>query len=279
MDWSSAKKILIVVFILINIFLGYTLRDFYFNEGISQNVIDNANKIFSLNNVEFECTIPKTAGKYKILTSILQEQNKEVLVKKLLTENFNRIEELNSSDVILWESKKIEFLKNGGFWYTDSNPEGFIDLSDQRSIEQAVIMFLEKTELEIDSFIIDKVVKKSEKLIEVTFVDKLEDEYVFDNKIIVEVSNSGVKSLIYKYTKPQETSLRNTNIVNAYEVLLHNYISKKAIIITSIEKGFLSLVLENSSKKLYPILVWRIRIKDGSERFFDAYDGTEVSVE
>ncbi len=276
MDWSVAKKILIAVFVLVNVFMAYNLKDFYFNQGISQNIIDNAQKILERYDVKIECEIPKYVGKNVILTMASNQLDKKKIIKGIIFDNDEFINNLNTLDTVYWKSKKIVFSKNGGFSYFNENPDSEVDLTSKKSIEQAIIAFIKNASIVKGNFVIDKFITDKAGSVTATLIDDYEGYFVFDNQITAIVGEKGIKSLSLKYRTPEGISYRKGNAINAYEILIQNYMSKKGITITTIDHGFRSFSVENSSKRLHLGLVWRVVTKDGSERFFDSYDGTEM---
>ncbi|MCT4508231.1 MAG: two-component system regulatory protein YycI [Tepidibacter sp.] len=83
MDWSKAKTILIIAFILTNIVLGYNLYINVFrddNENIfSESSIDNLNKLLSTKNISINTQIPKDTPTISALSIKYEDLSKSDL--------------------------------------------------------------------------------------------------------------------------------------------------------------------------------------------------------
>ena len=268
MDWSTAKNILIVVFLILNIFLFIILRPFYFNQGIPESVLSNTVKIMASKDVVIKCEIPKTTGKYMILKSSTQALQTEKLTKLLFGKTLN----FDSNNEIQLGSKTMQREKSDSIYYKDLAPTGKYDFTETRILEREALLFIEKMGEDYENFVFDSKREISPGKFRIRYVEKFQGYLVFRNYLEFIYSGKGIEELILAYKKPDSFSNRRENIKNAYEVLLNNSGSLRGNVITSMDLGFMS----ESEDSVYKNLVWRIKTQNNTVYYFDAYYGTKV---
>ncbi len=276
MDWSKAKNILIVMFIIINIFIMACICKYYLIEPTSLATIDNTKTILSNRNFIVNCEIP--LYNVKISTIFNREYNYDR--KRILTGFLGDIDISNNyvqEEVKYFNGyKSLIFKKNSTFIFENLKPNGYIDIKESSRIEGCIKGFLKKLDLPINQFHLDSITTNENGNITVIFYERYKTLNLFDNYIKTIISKDGVHFLEFRLTKIDEV-ITGRRSMPIYQVLLKNLVkSSEKIEINRIELGFKEYVMDLETKQSSIVPVWRINFSNGSEKFFKSYSGEEI---
>jgi regulatory protein YycI of two-component signal transduction system YycFG len=263
MDWSRTKNILILVFVVLNIFLGINLGSYVSAANISKSKIVSTIKILKNNNVNLQCSINSFSGNDIMLTYEDSDFNMDKV--KGILKGKHKQANINISDNILT--------------FTDNNPIEIVNTSSKEKVDKAIRQFINNLGIPVKEFVIDEYTEdKKQNMVKVVYRQVYKKHLVFDNYVNVTIVNNTVKSMEISYFEPLRTIGRDTQVTPAYKILLDNFSYEKNETITSIDIGFKGSGGEEDRQPMES-LVWRIKvIKSGNsyERYFRALNGEEI---
>ncbi len=249
MDWSRAKNILILIFIVLNVFLLVYLGIYTKSSNVSKEAVISTLNILKKNGIVIApmCEIPK--------------YNKKTPMLMLESENSLVFSEDSSTD------------------FGNLNQNKNIDLNSIKNVEKYSRDYLVNQGIKISNFMLDKYIKNLDETVTLVFIEKYKGFLIFDNKISVNISENGIQNITSNVKKIKGFTKTPSVIMPAHQVLLKNFYSKKDIIIKSIDigfKGFDGGDDEQESKEAFQGPAWRITTDEGKEIFLKAYDGEET---
>jgi regulatory protein YycI of two-component signal transduction system YycFG len=276
MDWSKAKNILIFIFIVLNVFLIVYMSMYKFDKGVSRETIANTREILSQRGIKLECAIPDNSSDTARLIYENGELDGAGLVHKLFNGSVELYDDMKKDLEIVEGSKKLVFRDRNFFVYTDEKPSGQLDMSDKDYMEKYLREFLKDLDLHISNYKVDWFSRNADGSATFIFTEKYSKYLVFDNYVKAVVTKNGISNLECSYSKVKGLSKELTKIMPAYKVLLKNFSTGEGLIIINIDFGFKGYEPEGETLQYSEAPAWRIRLKDGSSRYFKASDGDEI---
>lgn len=295
MDWSKAKSILIIIFIILNLFLTGIIIKVANDEGISQETIENAKKALLNRGVIVNSEIPLYNKKIGTLVYSDESIYKERIVKNFLGQGEYLKEELKenleenlkedleespnennmSREIIEKDGKEIIFKDNDKFIYKNKNLS-YIISADKSSGEvlDSVKKLFKGTGVPINRFVFDEMENGNTYV----FRHKYNEFWIFENYISVLMSKEGILQIECRYRKIDDM-VQGSDILTAHQVLIKNHDSIKDIEIVAIDLGFIESAVQDGTGKPDDIPVWRIRTSGGEEMFFRVYDGEKINLQ
>ena len=173
-------------------------------------------------------------------------------------------------------SKSLTFENENSFIYKNTSPEDSVNIADRVSTEKYIKKILAGLGLSTSDYITDTYVKNQDDSVSVVLMEKYKNFVIYDNSVEASVTKKGVTYLKSKFKKIKGFASDKKVIIPANLILLKSYGETQNMEISGVDIGFMGHVLEQDTKESYENPVWRIRIKDGSERFFNAYNGEEI---
>ena len=276
MDWSKAKSILIMIFVILNLFLAGVIIKVVNQEGISQETIDNAKKALLNRGVIVNSQIPLYNKKIGTLV-----YNEESLDKRKIIGNFLKIEkedlkeEYISQESIEKDGEEIIFQEGNKFIYKNKNLSYIIsaDKSSVKVLENLKKLF-KGTGVPISQFVFDKMEDEGAYV----FRQKYNEFWIFENYISVRMSKESVSYLECRYRKIDDI-IQGSDILAAHQVLIKNHDSIKDIEIVAIDLGFKESIIQDGTIELDDIPVWRVKTSEEEEMFFRVYDGEKINIQ
>jgi len=304
-DWSKAKNILIIIFIILNIFLliyggMHKPQNINSNEAID-SILDILEKKGIKISQDFE--LPTYNNRTPMLIMENYSINRNDILKFLFgeNENFDLFEVINkslSNDKVKSYadgSKNLKFIGFGSFVYMDQSAsikiEGFNfekDSLQHKQIHKSFLKLFSNMNIDVSSFILDSITANEDGSYTLVFVENYKDYLVFDNRAKITIFNGGLRSIDFCISKIVGFSKSSSPIMSAHLVLLKNFYSLNSsgqdntdIVISSVDigfKGFDDKIDENAhnTESTVQSPSWRVTTKDGREIYFKAYDGEEI---
>ena len=296
MDVAKAKNVVITLLIAFNIFLLVNNLTFVKGQGVRKETIQNAEVILKNRGVSLECSIPTIPGGLHRLEYSYSKLDRQALAQTLLGNGYAVIGQEASSDqgvasVQDYEfeqgEKKLQFISDTQFIYTDDQPAAVIDMGSEEKIRKAAQQFLKEAGLLDGKYVVDSLVRGSAGgegdearagsddmdnsgtrggSVTVVFIESFEGFPVFDNYAYVTLDQNGVLRLEYGKVRVNGFKQDSIERFDAYQALLARFKMGSNLIITSIDSGY---KLEDSSmngvESVEMLPVWRVRIKGQSE--------------
>lgn len=278
MDWARAKSILIFIFILLNIFLSAILIKVLNDESVIKETILNTRQALAGRGVVLECDIPHNNRNMGNLTYQDTDINREMLVKNIFG-NAPEFESLFKSNNIKVGYKELEFLDEYAFIYKNSKPENEkANLNNFEGILDYVVNILNGTKIPVLDYQLDQVEISEDGKKNYFFKQKYKEFWVHENYITVSTSSDGITHIECRYRKIKSI-INGKSVMPAYQVLIKNHKTIKDIIITKIDIGYKERKMEDGTRELDDIPVWRVQVQNKEKKYniyFKAYDGEQI---
>jgi regulatory protein YycI of two-component signal transduction system YycFG len=236
MDWSRAKTILILSFLLLNVLLGYQLWSSRMDrsnlESDTVGIMQEVNKLLASKNIRIQMDVPKDAPKLNQISVKLNDKYRD------------------GNTTIL--SKPIRFIN-----LTSKNiPKEFIT---KAAIEKPEMYQYDSVDGK-DSIYVFNQMTSNVPMFDINlklFVQK--GEITGYKQVYVEVQSEGVQ--------------KEQKVISAYTAirsLAENFLAEGSII-TDIRLGYHGQQFDSETQYMLPY--WRIKLADGSVYFVQAFNG------
>jgi hypothetical protein len=279
MDWARAKTILIIAFIVTNIFLGYNVWQTkyygYQDARIKEERIGEVISILEAKGIKVNCSIPRDI----FIKGILTVEYMDIVPEELASHVFGKdkafpIKQENS--VKYMNGNKVLEIKNKReIYYTDldqrSEPEESFTEHDAIKIGEG---FLKNLNLYRRSMVVGEVVP-TRMGYSVNFVQEYKGKLVEISFVQMEVTSKGVYSMHMLWLNPLKMDSSRKRIIPAVEALI-KAVSKKEIssntptIIDSIKLIYYFDWEDAKEGEAFP--VWKIRL-NGENYYINALTG------
>ena len=272
MEWSKAKSMLIALFLILNIVLAVSILSRTFSSGSNKEMMIDVLQIMNARGVSLQCEIPTEISESRLL--ICEDNNSffEPVVSKIQSKNTTNP---NYYDVEI----------------VDSNGLNDFHCRFLNSITPITMETIEKTDLEVRLALLEEGIDLVNFVRDIDAWDEFgnlkihyimiyDDALIFDNEIIVLLSGDGrILEIIGNYREIKKFSdSEPMKVIPPYQILLKHY-NESEQVIQRIELGFMDQSKESHFVESEEGAVWRIRLEDGTERFFEATYGEEISLE
>jgi regulatory protein YycI of two-component signal transduction system YycFG len=278
MDWARAKSILIIVFLILNIFLIVNLGITNLGSGTSREAILNTVKILKNKGITLTCEVPVNSSEiYKLKyenNSIDRAKIADLLLgDKNISEGFTKESiELSSG------SKTLKFKDFNSFSFKDIKPVDKINISNKSEVEKSSKKLLQSLNINFYQYYTDTYKANLDGTVSIVLRDRYKKSIFFDNYAVFVVSNDGIKSLDCKFRIIGGVSNTKTSVSPAYEILLKNFNDKKNMKIVSIDLGwYIGDKDEAQTKEAYVYPVWRILTENGDSYYYSASSGDKIN--
>ncbi|MCX7922114.1 MAG: two-component system regulatory protein YycI [Clostridia bacterium] len=273
MDWVKAKNVLIVVFVVLNIFLTVNLVLFYRADSAHGKNTINAVKILEDRGVGLKCKVPDISTSYRINYENAA-LDMRAIASLLLGSSGIPSEKLKYGKELTFGVKSIVFNDSSSFTFTDGSPGDKVEINDKDKTIKYCIKFLNSLKLPVTEYCEDRYIKQPDGSVKIAFKEIYKDYIIFSNEFEIEISDRGIRKLKGRLIKVNGEQSKGNNIVPAYQILLRYYTERKSTIV-GIDIGFnCEFRPEGISSSTSP--VWRIRTGEGSEQYFSTVDGSII---
>jgi hypothetical protein len=264
MDWARAKNILIVILFALNIALAVTIVSRAISGGADSEFYVNIRSILTERGVEVVCDLPK-----QITSSEVLKYSSGVRFLDKCKENINK----SIKDDAFVEKKSNELLV-----YTNTRPDENLSTVSITALDTAIRNIFDEWDVDLTNFITDYTTPNDDGSFIFKYVFEYKGKLVFDCNFNVYIDkNGGIEQIILNYREVKSSSNdKLMKVIPAYQVLLKNYYDSGDVI-EAINIGFMGhTVRENELAEYEEGAVWRVRLKGGKERFFEATYGDEI---
>lgn len=280
MDWSKAKTILIVSFILVNIILGYNLFlvNSDANNAVNELFEEDVVALLANKNIRLDTEIPKDTE--DIPTLLVEYENISMgnIKKRFFGDNGQIINTSEGLSVIEKEDEKLTVL-NGKLLIYESKKIEEQDIQNAEMAKELGLKFLIKRGYDISDLKLshNKMVDDEHYLEFSKIYNNRHLEFAFTN---LHINNTGVKKMERLWINVIEEAKSPIGISNAHKSILELLSMNRAYdkTITDISLSYYfdperHEYIENPerAKQGRAIPAWRIQFEDGYKIFLDNY--------
>ena len=266
MDWARAKKILIIMLAALNLTLTAAIINRAIGGGADKNFYSNVTKVLNERGVTMQCEFPKQITSSELLIYGDGARFVENCAKSLLSIDRGAA----------W----VEMSGRESLRYVNFRPDECLNTSSIATLDTEVRRVLGEWGIDLTGFTTDYAARAANGEYNFQYILDYKGKLVFDSNINVFVNtDGGIEEILISYREIKGASIdKLMNVIPAYQVLLKNYYEDGAVI-ESISIGFMgqNMARDNPFKESDEGAVWRVRLDDGSERFFEAAYGDEIS--
>ncbi|AOT70548.1 two-component system regulatory protein YycI [Geosporobacter ferrireducens] len=276
MDWSKAKNILIIAFIITNLFLIFNIQsNLYENNSLSvlkDRNIEDVVAILADRNIKVEAEIPRILLQMPVLDVEYETYNEEKVVQR-----FGRggpISQNNSQEQIEVTKNKIIIYKN------NSRDIRIKNINESKAREEAERFIKDHGYMRQDVEYWNTFEEEGQ--YEVIYKQKYKGYFLEMSYMRLIVTQAGVTEFERMWLKPLQLGEHKNEIMPATKALLKvmNVLEdwEQETIITEISLGYLfdpskiSLTNWENIKSGRALPAWRMTLKDGETIFIDAYE-------
>jgi hypothetical protein len=264
MDWAKAKNILILMLLALNLLLAAILIN-RMAGGADRALYTSVTNIMCDRGVSVDCEFPKKITDSSLL--IYGDGARYV-------ENCAKILVINGGS-----AARIEMLGRESLKYFNPDPYEALSVVSATALDTALRKMFTEWGISLTGFITDFSAKTEDGGYYFKYIFAYAGNLVFDNNIDVTVNkDGGISGVTINYREIKSASNDNLmKVIPAYQVILKNYYVSGDVI-TSINIGFMgqNTARDNPFVESEEGAVWRVKLDDGSERFFEATYGDEI---
>ena len=265
MDWARAKNILIILLFALNITLTTAIVNRTIGGGADRELYSSVTRILNDRGVIMQCDYPK-----QITSSELLIYGDGARFVENCARAFNRR---------IRDAGWVEMIGRESLLYTNTRPDEGLNTSSITALDTAIRQTLGEWGVDLSSFTTDYATKGIDGSFFFQYILDYKGKLVFDSNVNVTVNvDGGIVEISLSYREIKSASIdKLMKVIPAYQVLLKN-IYENGSIVTSINIGFMgqNTARENPFIESEEGAVWRVRLDDGSERFFEAAYGDEI---
>lgn len=274
MDWSKAKNVLIVIFLVLNVVLLFINYDTLGSgQAESKEILSNTDAVLNSRGVKLKCKIP-TSVKGAMLTFENTQLDKVGIAQILLGVDPNS-KSIDAVKEIVGNNKSLLF-ENESFTYINKNKGADVEISSVSDAQKLLTKLFKKLGLHFSEYILDKSIKNKDNSYELKYIHKHQGYLIYDDYIRAVIDSGGLKTLEYKYREAKSLKQDSDEepLVEAYQILI-GASDIKDTYIESIDIGFIKSKSDKETKSSFEELVWRVK-SNNSEVFYDAKNGTRL---
>ncbi|NLX63997.1 MAG: hypothetical protein GX022_04380 [Clostridiaceae bacterium] len=267
MDWAKAKTILIITFLILNVFmLGMTVF-ISTNMSFTDDYIKYSKDYLASRNIEIKANIPDISGYTgKVLYSI-REYDTDALCRVVFGKELPISD--NGSGINIVVGEEIINISEDELYIKDKIPEGEIWFRDKTAFEDGIIEYLKNIGFDKSELLPEKSYE-SEHLKEMVYNIRYKNFRVFDQRITAQLSKEGFLIL----TAPNKIIKKDNGkgeVISIYQILVMGGLPSN-IVIENIDIGYRRI----SEGDLYGVPVWRIQLDDGTIMFYNGFTGEKL---
>lgn len=192
MDWSKAKTILIVAFIITNLLLVY----FIFEEKavtdpmLKEDFIEKVTELLEDSNIKISINIPNFIPKLNTITVNYEEYDIDSVNKKFL-DGESKVEFLKESVILKNENKKVVLEEKGISYEDKSKNQKIDDLNKEKALEISRDFLLEKG-YRLDD-LSEGFVEKNDNIFNISYSKLYDNKYVESTYTKFKIDEYGIR--------------------------------------------------------------------------------------
>jgi regulatory protein YycI of two-component signal transduction system YycFG len=275
MDWGRAKSIIIIIFLILNIFLAYNLVMERWSPQVSGAQLKKAESILKERGITLKTKMPENS---EISTRLAFEGVGQFDMNKIASKLLGKDVTVKDESTVLNNGDKEFSIENRyTFIYTNKSPNSAIDINNTKGLAANIKKPLRDAGLPAGNLILDRTDIK-DGMADVVFIQQYGKYKLFNNYVNVKASKEGIVYIKCSLQKPSATKKDEMlrRIMPAYKVLLQNLWNNSSMVISSIDLGYNKDETDGEMTGYYEKLRWRIKTEDGTSMDFDALTGKPI---
>lgn len=264
MNWSGAKSILIIFFLIINIiFLGILADNNRSIYSVDQRVVDSAIDILKKSDITVDSSvIPRRNYKMKYAEAINVITDNMLFAKKMLGEDVSE-----KDGIYVSEAGRLAI--TGDSFSVDYNDTDYFNISGYSSVKKQVHHVIRELGFSnTGNFVIDEADGKYTAVIN----NMIDGKRIFDSSLNIVISGNHVVHISGTWFSTETSALDSQEIKSVTTALIdfmHQY-QEGAAEIEDICIGYYKGEPDIYHRSAALIPVWNIRTKDGVSTYIDA---------
>ena len=263
MDWARAKTILIILLFVLNLMLTGSIVSRAIGGGADRELYASVLRIMSNRGVKINCDFPKQITS----SELLNYGDGKIFVDKC------------AAALAVGDASRVEMLGIESLRYSNLHPDEKLNTSSIAALDAAIRKAMKDKGIDLSGFTTDYATQSGHGSYFFQYILDYKGKLVFDSNINVTVSlDGGISEITINYREIKGASVdKLMKVMPAYQVILKNY-NESGDVIDSINIGFMG----QNAQRDNPFIeseegaVWRVRLNDGTERFFEATYGEEI---
>ena len=264
MDWSKAKTILIVVFLILNVFLLFTALYANSSHGF-QDYARYAEEYLRQRNIEIDAKIPQITGQKGNIVYEARDFDFSQLTRYVFGHEVARTVTENST-VFAEDDNRIE-LTEDELMITSSLSDDSDRFKNSKAFLQMVYSFLDDIGYPQNNLTLQSS-EETESTKAYVFNLKYKNDVLFDQFIRVDFQSDGLLTITVPAKEVKRVNHFNSDILSAYQVLVMGGLPDGSVV-KDVSFGYKQM----SKGELFDTPAWRFLLSDGTVYFFDAYTG------
>lgn len=266
MDWANAKKIILVLLIILNIFLFINIINVDETFAYSYGYRKSAKQALEQNGLTINCNLPMGNSPVPRISFVRKDKNVYIYAEMI-----NKLTGI--SEVVL----RNEYYSNNGkilqffdkhFLFSDDTGEVTVHIDNEKRLDRALRAWIKKNEISKEKFVQGSIHQMDNKVI-VKYHQLYKRKPVYNNEIIFTIEDEKLVSVEASLRILYDIKESKTEEVVSVEIVLLTGKDKITDSVASIELGYF-LAYEDD---LYDTMVWRIQLDSGEQVLFNAYTG------
>lgn len=281
MDWSKAKTILIIAFVVTNIFLGYVLltNERQVETTIKESFVEDVIQILARKNITVGTEIPRDIPSLNTLM-VEYETVEPSMVNKHFFNGEGKIENKGSGIIeISYGNEHITITNNKTLLYINDNmEEKYSNLDRDKAVELA-LDFLEQRKYDTSDMKLSFIKEDGEEF-DLEFTKIYNDRYLEKSNTTFIINKTGIKRMERMWLNPIEEGEKYIYIYTAPKALL-SLLSEEEAYGKTISEISLCYYFDpaeqefidnpEKAKRGRTIPAWRVLFEDGTKIIIDNY--------
>lgn len=267
MDWSKAKTILIIAFLILNIFMLVMMAFNSTNEPFTNDYVRYSKDYLTAKNIEIKADIsrvPRYTGKVLYST---RKYDIDALCRLVFEKEIPLSESEGVLEIVVGE--EMITLSEDELNIKDRVFEGELLFRDIKTFEDRLIKYLGNVGFKKSELLPAKT-SETELVKEIIFDIKYKNLHVYDQQITAQINKEGLLTL----SAPAKVIKKENGtgeVISAYQILVMGGLPSN-IVVENIDIGFRRI----SKGDLYGVPVWRIKPDDGATLFYNGLTGEKL---
>ena len=287
MDWGRAKTILIAILLMLNAVLAGTIVSRATGSGADDRIYRDVAQILENRGISMQCEFPKNIRSSAMLVYEGGASRAALMAQALASYAGVAYAVLGEEGEALaagGSGKRVELVGSESIRYACDFPTEALPMGSEEPLGDALRDALSGMGIDMSQFALDSVKWHRADAGEdggatARFVQVYQGSLVFDSYISVRVTpDGGIAEVAARLRGIRGLSPNKPmKVAPAYQVILRHY-SKSGQAIRSIDIGFMgqSAASGDAFIESEEGAVWRVRLAEGSDRYFEASYGDEV---
>lgn len=268
MDWARAKTILIIVFLLLNLFLFSALLFNNSNVNFQSDYSRYAIEYLSSRKIHVEAKIPSVSGKLGVVYYGTRVWDTSILSRMVFG---NEVQQIKDEFAVVFSQGNEEILiENQMLVIKDKLDNGKDLYQEKEAFSDFVYQYLKRLGIKRENISLQKM-EAIESENRMSFVMKYKNSLLFDQQLTASINSEGYLYLDIPAREVKRENTPDDPILSVYQIMVMAQLPYGSTV-EGIDFGYKKIGEEDVADSP----VWRITLKDGQTLFYDASTGDKV---